>query len=77
MSKAHKNDLARSIRLPQSSNDVLDRRERRSAIVNPDQRFFETQLDRWMNEGGAITPRESDFPDRSQRACRAVNASLI
>jgi hypothetical protein len=58
MSEAHKRYPVRSKRLTALSSDVHNHRKGRSAIVNQDQRFLAAEIDRWINEGGALSPWE-------------------
>ena len=76
MFDAHKFFLNRSKRLPGPSNDVLEH-ERRSAIINPDPRFLEGQINRWTNEGGALGSREIGFQELSRRTGPVDNVLLL
>jgi hypothetical protein len=74
MSEAHHNILIRPKRLHQPSGDIHYYREGRAAIINSDQRLFDDQIDRWINEGGALSPRESLYTNLSQQHFQVANA---
>jgi hypothetical protein len=64
MSEAHKTNHVSSKRLPRPSRDVPNQRNNRSAIVNNNQRLLEAQIDRWVNEGGALSPKRYSHQGR-------------
>jgi hypothetical protein len=64
MSEAHKTNQVSSKRLPRPSRDEPNQRNSRSAIVNKNQRLLEAQIDRWVNEGGALSPKRYSHQGR-------------
>jgi hypothetical protein len=65
MSETFRKHLVHS-RMLLSTTNAQNHGKRRLATANPDQRLLEAQLDRWTNEGGALSSREISSPSLSR-----------